>query len=406
MSNELKNFDFDICIIGGSIAGNYLSFLLSNSSLRIAVIEEHEKIGKPLQCAGIISQKLADLIDIPENVILNRVKIAQLVFPSRNSIELSGIEKPYVIDRILLDRSFYKQIKDLPNIEYFLGEKLISFNYINKNSTNKQKFIEVHTSKRKIITKLLIGCDGPLSTVAEQLGIRNNLIYAGQIRINADFDENKAYLYFDEQWKDLFGWIVPEGNTINRIGLACSVKPMEKLRIFLKKIDINSKKKRDQQGGIIPIGTMNKMAFDNILLLGDAACMVKATTGGGIIMLLIAAKFAALTILKSVRHQNFSERFIEKHYEKPCKASIGRELKIHYIVHTIITHFSNKDFNHIYRILNQSDIKMLIKVYGDMDFPRTLAFKMITNIPFLIFLLKFLLKNPILIYKVIKMLLS
>jgi len=48
---------FDICIVGASIAGNYLCYLLSTTNLKIAIIEEHKEIGLPLQCAGIISQK-------------------------------------------------------------------------------------------------------------------------------------------------------------------------------------------------------------------------------------------------------------------------------------------------------------------------------------------------------------
>ena len=52
----------DVCIIGGSIAGNYLSYLLSKKNLKIAIIEEHEEMGLPFQCAGIISKKLKKLI--------------------------------------------------------------------------------------------------------------------------------------------------------------------------------------------------------------------------------------------------------------------------------------------------------------------------------------------------------
>ena len=48
---------YDVCIVGASIAGNYLAYLLSKSNLRIVVLEDHKEIGSPFQCAGIISQK-------------------------------------------------------------------------------------------------------------------------------------------------------------------------------------------------------------------------------------------------------------------------------------------------------------------------------------------------------------
>jgi geranylgeranyl reductase family protein len=397
---------FDICIIGASIAGNYLSYLLSNSSLRIAVIEEHEKIGKPLQCAGIVSQKLNKLISLPKGVVLNRVKIARLNFPSNNSIELSGNEHPYIIDRIKLDQTFYEKVKDNPNISFFLGEKFKSFKYIDANKNENQKFLIIKTSKRQIKAKLLIGCDGPLSSIAKRLDIRNKIIYATQIRITGEFNENKAYLYFDERWNELFGWIVPEGNKIYKIGLACSKNIMKNFKLFLNKLGVNYKNKIDQQGGIIPIGTMNKLAHNNILLLGDAACMVKATTGGGIIMLLIAANIAAKCILKCFQTNNYSKKFIRKHYQKPCEATIGKELKLHYIVRTILKNFTNQDYYKIYNIMKKNEIRKLISVYGDMDFPKKLAFKLIFNSEFIRFLIKFIIKNPGLVIKMISIFLT
>jgi len=82
--------NFDICIIGGSIAGNYLCYLISNTNLKISVIEEHNEIGLPFQCAGIISQKLRSIIDISDEIILNRVKVAKIVAPKGKYIKLSG----------------------------------------------------------------------------------------------------------------------------------------------------------------------------------------------------------------------------------------------------------------------------------------------------------------------------
>ena len=60
-----QNFEeFDLAIIGASLAGNYLCYLLSNTNLKIMVIEEHKEVGLPFQCAGIVSQKLSKLIEL------------------------------------------------------------------------------------------------------------------------------------------------------------------------------------------------------------------------------------------------------------------------------------------------------------------------------------------------------
>lgn len=389
MSKKIANFD--LCIIGGSIAGNYLCHLLSKTNLKIVIIEEHKDVGLPLQCAGILSQKLSKLIDLPNNLILNRVKFAKIIGPSGSFIKLSGNEYPYIVDRIGLDRLFYSRVIQDDKITYFFGEKFKSFKYIQHNH---QKLVLVETSNRKLKAHLLIGCDGPLSSVAKTLGIKNKNLTAMQIRIKEHFDENEAVMYFDQRWKELFGWIVPEGNSIFRIGIASSENTAKNFRLFLKRIKVNQEHKINQQGGLIPYGLMNKLAFDNILLLGDSAGQVKATTGGGIIMLLTAGKYAANCIKNCFKNNKFSRKQIKKYYEKPCKSQIGKELKIHYVIRSFLEKFTHKDFKKLFQIIKTSEIENLISIYGDMDFPKTLIFKILKNPRFFPFLFKFLLKNP------------
>jgi digeranylgeranylglycerophospholipid reductase len=398
---NLGSDSYDVCIVGASIAGNYLTHLLSKSNLRIIVLEDHKEIGIPFQCAGIISQKLSQLIELPTNIILNRVSSAKIVSPSGKYISLSGDERPYVIDRIMLDRLYYNKNKINKRITYFLGERYKSFEYrIDKG----KKYVLVETSKRIIKTKVLIGCDGPLSSVGKQLNVKNNILYASQIRIKANFNEDEAAMYFDPQWKQLFGWIVPEGKHIFRIGIAAAKNVNNCFKSYLEKLDIDIDNKIDQQGGIIPYGIMSKIAFDNILLLGDSAGQVKATTGGGIVMLLTAAKYASNCINLCFKNRNFSQRFIKKNYEKPCSRTIGKELKLHYLIRLILEKFNAKDFEIFFKIIKENRIEHLITLYGDMDFPKALIIKLLRKRTVLSFVLKFLVRNPVIIFKMLKLL--
>ncbi|KKK45750.1 hypothetical protein LCGC14_0492140 [marine sediment metagenome] len=396
-----RNFDkFDVCIIGASLAGNYLCYLLSNSDLSIAIIEEHKEIGLPFQCAGVVSQKLGKIINLPERLILNRVHIAKIVSTSGKFIKLSGAEVPYIIDRIGLDRFYYETVKNKDNINYFLGEKFKSLEYIKEN---KKKLILIETTNRIIKARMLIGCDGPLSSVANSLGIKNEIIYATQVRIKADFNEDEIVMYFDPRWKESFGWIVPEGKNIYRIGLGSLRNIAKNFNIFLMKYSINLEQKIDLQGGIIPYGTMNKLVFDNILLLGDSAGQVKSTTGGGIIMLLTAAKYAANCIQKCFGEKRFSKKFLKKYYESPCKKTIGRELRVHNIIRTLLESFTTKDFDKLLSVIKINKIENLISLYGDMDFPKALMFKLIKNPIAFSFFLKIFVKNPKIMFKILKL---
>lgn len=402
MDRNIENYD--VCIIGGSIAGNYLCFLLSKTKLKIAVIEEHKDIGLPVQCAGIISQKLSELIELPQEIVLNRVDKVKLVAPSGKFIRLSGNERPYIIDRHALDLLFYSKVKDNPNITYYLEEKFKSFKYRYLVQEKKQVVL-VETSKRRITTKILVGCDGPLSAIAKSLGLKYNKLYATQIRIQGNFKDDEVIMHFDPRWKELFGWIIPEGsNNIYRIGLASARNVARNFRIFLKKLKIDPLKAIEHQGGVIPYGTLNKSAFDNILLLGDSACQVKATTGGGIIILMTCAKFAASCIIKCFKINKFSKKFIKSNYEELCASIVGKQLKIHYIIRYLLEHLSNTDFEYLFQIIKTSKIEHLISFYGDMDFPKALIFKLLKNPLVFTFLIKFTLKHPNIFIRLLKIL--
>ena len=389
MDREIDKYD--ICIVGASIAGNYLCYLLSNTNLNIVVIEEHEQVGFPLQCAGIVSQKLNELVNLPEDIVLNRVKVAKIVSPEGMYVKLSGNEEPYIIDRTALDLLYYKRVSESDNIQIYLGEKFKSYRHIKEKD---QKLLLIQTSNRTLKTKILVGCDGPLSSIAKSLHIENRNLNATQIRVSANFNEDEAVMYFNPLWKELFGWIVPEGNGIFRIGMACSHDLAKNFRFFLKKNKIDINDKIDQQGGLIPYGIMNKIAFNNILLLGDSGCQVKATTGGGIINLLTAAHYAADCIRTCIKTNNFSKKIIKKYYEKPCQLTIGKELKIHYLIRVILERLDNKGFKKLFEIIKSNEIENLINIYGDMDFPKSFIFKLIKNPAVIFFLVRFILKNP------------
>lgn len=380
----------EVCIIGGNIAGSNLAYLLSKENIDVIVIEEHSETGVPLHCAGIISQKLANIIDLEPNLVLNRVETAVLVAPNNLELNMKGKERPFVLDRVKLDQSQYFLAKN-NGARFFFNEKFISYRKIKGGSSSG---IMVFTNKHKIYAKMIVGCDGPHSKVAALNGVKHNLIYGTQVRAKYNCPNNITKMYFNPNYKELFGWIIPESNGICRIGMGCITTPSKTFNEFLEKIHLPKENIINRQGGWIPYGYIRRIAFDRTLLLGDAGCMVKATTGGGVVMLLTAAKTAKVAIKQALMSNNFTEKFLRSKYEKPIKKIIGTELKIHFIIRILLTKFTTEDFNELFRIYDKSNkLHKLIDEFADMDFPKRLVLRLLINKDVVQFVIKMILKN-------------
>ena len=71
--------DFDIAIVGAGPIGSTLAYYLSsNNNLKICIIDKKKNIGYPLQCAGIVNKAIINFNEIPEELIVNKVKGAYL----------------------------------------------------------------------------------------------------------------------------------------------------------------------------------------------------------------------------------------------------------------------------------------------------------------------------------------
>ena len=270
--------DSDIIIVGGNLAGNYLAFLLARQGMHPLVIEEHltTQIGRPVHCTGIVSQKILRLMDVPAEIILNRVEKAAIYAPSGQHATIgSKSEVPVVIDRAALDRHFY-ELAIAEGARYITGQRV---HEIAKTPSG----VKIYTHTNTYTGNIVVGADGPMSVVAQYHGIIHDYIYGVQARVQLDnYPNDTTDLHFHPYWRDFFGWIVPEGNGLCRVGLGDWGHPNMCFKYFLHSLGVERSQLVETNGGIIPMGYLGAQAFNRAILLGDAACQVKASSAGGL----------------------------------------------------------------------------------------------------------------------------
>lgn len=348
-----------ISIIGAGPAGNYAAYLLAKRGERVSIFEEHLTIGSPVQCTGIVTSAIENIIPLKNRFIMNKINGFRIFSPGNKSI-IINLKKPNIIlDRKEFDK-YLAEIAENEGAKFYLGHRFV--NYITKKNFYRIKFNE-----RLFDSNVIIGADGPLSRVAKVSGLYGNrkFVTGLQARMALKHDLNIVDIYLD---KNFFGWVVPESEYVVRAGIVTKEKPDLYFKYFLNK-KIKKGKIRDYQSGLIPIYNHKlKTQKKNVYLLGDAATQVKATTYGGIIQGLISAQELSNSIIKNMN------------YHKAWKRRIGRELKYSLLIRDKLNKFSNTDYDKLIQLVNQDKVKTILSKY-DRDYPSKLLFKLALKEP-------------------------
>ena len=164
-------------------------------------------------------------------------------------------------------------------------------------------------SPAKIKAKIIIGADGPLSTVARWIDAGNHdLICALQVRVPLKQRLEFTEVYFD---KDIYGgyaWLFPKGDQAN-LGLGIKKKghrppPLRRLlNGFTLQCAESGKIAATPSGlvsGWIPAGPVAKIVHGNVLLAGDAAGHTHPITGAGIFPAVTAGGMAGTWAARAI----------------------------------------------------------------------------------------------------------
>lgn len=360
-----------INIIGAGPAGCYAAFLLAEKGYNVNVFEEDAKIGEPVQCAGIVTSAIKDIIEVPEKCIINKIKKARIYSKNKKFVEFNFKKENLILDRTKFDNHL-AEMAISAGAKIFLNNKFVGF-----DKKNNISFIQYKNKNiAKIKADCLIGADGPNSEVAKTAGLFQKRKFWTGLQARIKFKNSNIVEFYPSI--GTFAWVVPENNQIARIGLLVEKNTNIKnvFNDFLKLKNIKKKDIVGYQAGIIPLYDKKaKIQKNNLFLIGDAAAQVKATTGGGIIQSLIAANCLAKSIEKN------------KNYEKEIKKTLGLELWLHLKIRKIMSKFSDKDYDFLISLFNKKRNKSILEKFNRDNISRFFI-RMVISEPKLLFFLK------------------
>lgn len=391
--------NFDCIIVGGGPVGLIASKEIASAGCGVCVIEEHQEIGYPAKCSGLFSVSgLKELgMELDSSVITATIKGGRFYSPSGNELlAYSDVERARVVERKMFDKHLAREaIRAGAKIK--LRTKVMGIKVDSGVSVATKGF----EGEEVLKSRLLIGADGIGSNIVRWSGIKTpkKVVSCARMEVeNAEIEDDIAELYLSREYApNFYAWIMPKGG-VYEVGVGSRGSkdtPLTLLKKFISDHPIASKKIKGKSmlevsiGGI-PLGYPEETVSNRIMIVGDAASQVKASTGGGVITGGIAARIAGRAAVKATEEEDFSKEFLKREYEDRWKEELGTELQVHSALREMLDGLTDEELDDLFKVAIEEDIPKLMAEFQDTDRPSEFVKELLKNERMLAKLQKFM----------------
>jgi len=355
--------EYDVVVAGGSISGLLTAREVAKSGNSVLVLEEGFEIGTPDHCGGLVSKTaLKDLgINPSQKTFDTTISSARIFSPSGKNITIdSKNQNVVVISRRELDKQAAMQAQKLG------AEIMVNTNYMKKIDGG------VKTSIGDINCKVVVDCRGVNSLLSSD---RDGVLQSGQYEVYGDWiQDGQVEVYIDQKkYPEFFGWVIPSGNGIGKVGVAGREINISKTMEGLLSSKGNSSIIRKIYAPIWIKGPIKKFTSENLVIVGDAAGQAKPTTAGGIYSCGMGGIIAGNVITKFLETKQISD--LEK-YQRTWINKFGKEFEKQNIARKLLRRLDNDSINKLFDQITPEIIKE-ISEKDDFDFHTSSIIKML-----------------------------
>ncbi|MDP3767270.1 MAG: NAD(P)/FAD-dependent oxidoreductase, partial [Dehalococcoidia bacterium] len=298
--------DYDVIVVGAGPAGGMAALSAARLGLRVAIIEEHAEVGAPAHCSGKLQLHAFREFDLPGHLVMNTLQAGAFYAPDGSVARFRRAEPDsHVVDRAVFDRWLADEAQR-SGAELVLRTRLRAAERMNgllrvSGERNGRAF--------SASAPLIIDAEGARPILPASLGLRLPRSYVLGLQYQMSGvdleDEDCPEIYLGASTAPgFFAWLMPIGRGRGRVGLCVEPRlgtrsPLFYLERLIREHPVASKRLRGavverKLAGPIPVlGARRPSIVGGMLLVGDAAGQVKATSGGGIYFSLIAGRLAA-----------------------------------------------------------------------------------------------------------------
>lgn len=310
----------EVLVVGASVGGSTAAETLARAGVPVVLLERDLARIKP--CGGAVPPVAFEEFDLPQSLISRKVHRALVHSPSERTAEIDVVgtragESDYIAMCCREEFDLYLRQRAVEHGATLIEGQLLDLQVDPSGVTTTYRE-RASGSTKTLRTAAVIGADGAYSPTAKALGLPNLprcVAIQERIRLPADKMarwEDTADLYLGTDVSpDLYAWAFPKKDHIT-VGIGAGHGHTKAARQYLENLkrriapELAGGEIILQEAHALPMHPRPQMAFDRVMLVGDAAGLVVATSGEGIYWAMKSAKLAAEVLAESLPNASAS----------------------------------------------------------------------------------------------------
>jgi digeranylgeranylglycerophospholipid reductase len=351
----------DVLIVGGGPGGLFMAARLAERGMRTLVCEEHTRVGDPVHCTGVLSAESFPRFDLPNDATLNQLSSVRFLSPGGIPVDYTTpsplatvIDRP-VFDRALADRAL------AAGAEIRAGARVTALDTDASGAHATVGGVTLHA-------RLAVLACGASYKFQRRFGfgLPTTYLQTAQRELPARFPGDVELCFGQDVAPGGFAWAVPvlrpEGSFV-RVGVMATRNIRRCYERMLQQVADRwgvADRHLPPRVKILPLGAVGRTYGDRMLAIGDAAGLVKPTTGGGIHYSILSASLAADVAVPALTGDRLDAETLSV-YERAWRAELADEFEAQQALREVATSLSDRAIDSFFELAHTDGIMPIVR---------------------------------------------
>lgn len=372
----------DVIVIGAGPAGLASAQELAARGRDVLVLEEHPDVGYPVHCTGVLGREAFEELDLPRDAILGYARSASFAAPDGLSVVVESDHiVAAVIDRGRFDGLLARRAADA-------GARLETGRRVRRVEVQEEAVVVragcddgAHRARACVLA-----CGARYRFNRELgLGVPRAFLQSAQVEVPFPDTPHVEVQFGREIAPAGFAWTVPfhrDGRPHARLGLMCARDARRRFaayaadrarRFGLERLEIPAPRLK-----FLPLGPVSRTYGPRVVAVGDAAGLVKPTTGGGIYYGMLSGRLAAETLDEALAQDTLAARHLRV-YETRWRQRLGPEIRAGLAFRAIATRVSDRGIHALVELARVDGLVPLLKETANFNWHRAAALALLKH---------------------------